>query len=119
VARFADGMELERLDEAPDEGTVVLARWGSEVYFFLGRVTEQRGDDELHISYLDGDREWVNLSDLRRDTVRAGSIVHVHVQGHEGWLPAQVTQRTGDRVEVDLGSRRVWVPLAMVRVREL
>jgi len=119
AAQYADGMQLERLSEPPEDGTLVLARWGNEVYFFLGRADGRREGDEIHVSYLDGDQEWLRLDDLRRDTVRAGAVVHVHIQGQESWLPAQVTQRTGDRIEVDLGSRRVWVPLSMVRVREL
>lgn len=118
AARFVEGMDLETLDSAPDTGSIVLARWGNEDFFFLGRVQEQRGDDEFHISYLDGDRAWVRLQDLRRDTLADGASVHVHVQGHDGWLPAVVTQRSGNRIEADVGEQRVWVPLAMVRVRE-
>lgn len=119
-ANFSDGMSLDSLEEPPEEGTVVLARWGTEDYFFLGRVDQARGDDEFHVTYLDGDEAWVRLSDLRRDTVRTGASVHIHLQGHEGWLPATITQRSGSRVEADVGAtERVWVPLAMVRVREL
>jgi hypothetical protein len=69
--------------------------------------------------YLDNDRAWVRLADLRRDTVRAGMSVHVHVQGSDGWLPAVVTQRSGNRIEAELtNNQRVWVPLGMIRVRE-
>ncbi len=118
-ANFADGMQLQEITEAPEEGSVVLARWGREDYFFLGRVDQRRGDDEYHITYLDGDEAWVRQSDLRQDGVRAGASVHIHVQGHEGWLPARITQRANNRVEADIGPQRVWVPLAMVRVREL
>ena len=96
----------------------MLARWGNEDYFFLGRVEQRRENDEMHIVYLDGDRAWVRLDDLRRDTVRAGASVHIHVQGHDGWAPAVVTQRSGNRIEADVGSQRVWVALGMVRVRE-
>jgi hypothetical protein len=118
-ANFTDGMRLEQFEEPPTEGTIVLARWGNEDYFFLGRVDQSRNGDEYHITFLDGDEAWVRASDLRHDAVQANSSVHIHVQGHEGWLPAQITQRANNRVEADIGPQRVWVPLAMVRVREL
>ena len=101
AARFVDGMDLETFSEPPDSGTTVLARWGNEDYFFIGRVDQTRNGDEIHVAYLDGDRAWVQLRDIRRDTVRAGASVHIHVQGHDGWLPAVVTQRSGNRVEAD------------------
>ena len=116
---FVDGAELQSLSEAPELGSIVLARWGNEDYFFLGRVEETRAGDEFHIVFLDNDQSWVRLTDLRSDTVRAGMSVHVHVQGSDGWLPAVVTQRSGNRIEAELtNNQRVWVPLGMVRVRE-
>lgn len=118
-SNFADGMQLVEVTEDLAEGSVVLARWGTEDYFFLGRVDQSRNDDEYHITYLDGDEAWVRRADLRQDAVRSGASVHIHVQGHEGWLPARITQRANNRVEADIGPQRVWVPLAMVRVREL
>jgi hypothetical protein len=117
---FADGMALTAFTTAPEQGSIVLARWGNEDYFFLGRLDQSRGDDEFHVTYLDGDEAWVRMNDLRQDTVAAGASVHVHVQGHEGWLPARITQRANNRVEADVGGDQpVWVPLAMIRVREL
>lgn len=116
---FIDGVELQAFTEAPELGTVVLARWGNEDYFFLGRVEQSRAGDEFHVVYLDNDRAWVRMADIRRDTIRAGMSVHVHVQGHDGWLPAVVTQRSGNRVEAELtNNQRVWVPLGMIRIRE-
>jgi hypothetical protein len=116
---FQDGVDLEALDGAPENGAVVLARWGNEDYFFLGRVQESRANDEFHVVFLDGDQSWVRLADLRRDTVQEGMSVHVHVQGQDGWLPAVVTQRVGDRVQVEVATgQQVQVPLGMVRVRE-
>jgi hypothetical protein len=118
-AAFQDGVDLDALTGAPETGSVVLARWGNEDYFFLGRVEGARGDDEFHIVFLDGDQSWVRAADLRADTVRTGMSIHVHVQGQEGWLPGVVTQRSGNRVEVEVANnQRVWVQLAMVRVRE-
>jgi len=116
---FTDGMDLQTFESPPEEGSLVLARWGSDEYFFLGRVDQSRNNDEFHVTYLDGDEGWVRLADLRQDAVRANASVHIHVQGHERWLPALITQRANNRVEADIGPQRVWVPLAMDRVREL
>jgi hypothetical protein len=119
AAQMQDGMELETLTSPPELNSLVLARWGNEEYFFLGRVEQQRTGEEFRISYLDGDQAWVKLRDLRRDAVNTGATVHVHIQGHEGWLPAIITQRSNNRVEADVGAaQRVWVPLSMVRIRE-
>ena len=118
-ANFTDGMQLEGLTEPPSEGSLVLARWGSEDYFFIGRVDQLRGDDEVHVTFLDGDEAWLRQADLRQDAVREGASVHIHVQDHEGWLPARITERRNNRVEADIGPQRVWVHLAMVRAREL
>ena len=45
-------------------GTRVYGRWRADVYYYPGRVTEQRGA-AIHIDYDDGDAEWTTVSMVR------------------------------------------------------
>lgn len=107
------------LDGPPEIGQIVLCRWRSSPYFFLGRVESQQ-DELYHIRHLDGDDNWVRIDDIRQDTVRAGSVIHVHVdsEGDGGWLPAEVVLREDERVRVLVGGRMTWVTLGQIRVEE-
>jgi hypothetical protein len=81
------------------EGTNVLARWPLEDWFYPGTVMSvQRG--RYLIAYRDGTSSFLERSDLRPDSIAAGSRVFCNWQFLGAYFPGRVVSRNGDRIEV-------------------
>jgi hypothetical protein len=96
-------------------GDRVLARW-FDLYWYPGVILWIEGK-RVHIAFFDGDQALVTPDQVRELAVRPGDHVQCRVKGGPQFAPAEVTQRTGEKIHVryDDGDEE-WTSIRMVRL---
>jgi hypothetical protein len=96
-------------------GDHVLARW-FDLWWYPGLVLWIEGK-RIHIAFFDGDQALVTPDQVRELAVAVGDRVFCRQGGGPQYLPAEVTERTGDRIHVhyDDGTQE-WSSIRMVRL---
>lgn len=100
-----------------DIGSVVLARYSADGYWYEAVVAEQIEGDLRRVVYCDGSGEDLPMSSVRADGITVGARIEWREHGAPTWQAATVSRRVEHAVEVQLdGGLRRWVGLTDVRV---
>ncbi len=98
-------------------GSVVLARYSQDGYWYEAVVAEQIEGGLRRVIYSDGSGEDLPMASLRADGITVGARIESHEHESSTWEPSAVVRRVEHAVEVQLdGGPHRWVALTDVRV---
>ena len=110
---------VQALSTAPQEGSLVLARYKGSNYGFFGKVARKISDEDIEVHYLDGEKEMVKSNSLFVPNLAKGKNVQFWLErnGKEGWVFAKVQSMTENEVKVVPSDGSVHtIELAKIRV---
>jgi hypothetical protein len=86
--------------QAQTQGDWVLARYKGGAYWYPGVIQSVTGD-RISVAYDDGDRETLNLADVRPYTWAIGTRVECNFQGAGKWYPGVIASLAGESVGIN------------------